>query len=166
MGENKEIKDLKKRINMRNRTSEWFECGISYLKLNDKGEIKEVKEKYVVEALTFGSAEEVIIKEILPYATEGGVTVRTVARPKYQEVCFSDDAKDDKFYKVKILTKEINENDGSEKEVPSFHLIQASSLETARNAVINTVYEASMADYEIASISKTSVIDVVEKETE
>lgn len=148
---------------MRNKTSEWFECGVSYLKQNDKGEIKEVKERYVVEAPTFGSAEEVIIKEILPYVTAGGVTVRTVARPKYQEICFSDDAKDDKFYKVKILTKEINKIDGSEKEVPSFHLIQASSLETARNAVINTVYAASMADYEIASISKTSILDIIEK---
>lgn len=151
---------------MRNKTSEWFECGVSYLKLNDKGETKEVKEKYVVEAPTFGSAEEIIIKEMYPCATQGGITVKTIVRPKYQEICFSDDTKDNKFYKVKILTKEINEFDGSEKEVPSFHLIQASSLETARNAVINTVYAASMADYEIASISKTSVIDVVEKETE
>lgn len=147
---------------MRNKTSEWFECGVSYLKMNDKGEIKEVKEKYVVEALTFGSAEDTIIKEMLPYATEGGITVKTIARPKYQEICFSDDTKDDKFYKVKILTKEINEIDGSEKEVPTFHLIQASSLETARNAVINTVYATSMADYEIASISKTSILDVFE----
>lgn len=151
---------------MRNKTSEWFECGVSYLKLNDKGETKEVKEKYVVEAPTFGNAEETIINELLNYVEEGGITVRTIARPKYQEICFSDDAKGDKFYKVKILTKEINENDGSEKEVPSFHLIQAVSLETARNAVINTVYAASMVDYEIASISKTSVIDVVVKETE
>lgn len=147
---------------MINRASEWFECGVSYLKQNDKGETKEVKERYVVEAPTFGSAEEAIIKEILPYATEGGITVRTIARPKYQEICFSDDTKDDKFYKVRILTKEINENDGSEKEVPIFHLVQASSLETARNAVINTVYAASMAEYEIASISKTMILDIFE----
>ena len=149
---------------MRNRTSEWFECGISYLKLNDKGEIKEVKEKYVVEAPTFGIAEETIIKEILPYATEGGITVRTIARPKYQEICFSNDTKDNKFYKVKILTKELNEIDGSEKEIPVFHLVQASSLETARNAVINTVYAASMTDYEIASISKTTIVEVLEND--
>jgi len=149
---------------MRNRTSEWFECGVSYLKQNDKGEIKEVKEKYVVEAPTFGIAEETIIKEILPYATEGGITVRTIARPKYQEICFSNDTKDNKFYKVKILTKELNEIDGSEKEIPVFHLVQASSLETARNAVINTVYAASMTDYEIASISKTTIVEVLEND--
>lgn len=149
---------------MRNRTSEWFECGISYLKMNDNGEIKDVKEKYVVEAPTFGIAEETIIKEILPYATEGGITVRTIARPKYQEICFSNDTKDNKFYKVKILTKELNEIDGSEKEIPVFHLVQASSLETARNAVINTVYTASMTDYEIASISKTTIVEVLEND--
>lgn len=147
---------------MRNKTSEWFECGVSYLKLKDNGETKEAKEKYVIEASTFGNAEEKIIGETLTYVDEGGVTVRTITRPKYQEICFSEDAKDDRFYKVKILVKELNENDGSEKEVAVFHLVQASSVESARNAIINTVYARSMADYEIASISKTTILDVFE----
>ena len=148
---------------MRNRTSGWFECGVSYLKLKDNGETKEAKEKYVVEAPTFGSAEEKIIEETLAYVEDGGVTVKTIARPKYQEICFSEDAKDDRFYKVKILMKELND-DGSEKETAIFHLVQASSVESARNAIINTVYAQSMADYEIASISKTAILDVFEKE--
>lgn len=147
---------------MRNQSGFWFECGVSYLKRKENGEIKEVKEKYVVEAQTFGSAEETVIEKTLDYVEDGGVTVRTIARPKYQEICFSEDTNDDKFYKVKILIKELGD-DGSEKEVAIFHLIQASSIERARNAVINTVYARSMADYEIASMSKTSIVSVFEK---
>ena len=146
---------------MRNRTGFWFECGISYLKRKKNGEIKEVKEKYVVEAPTFGNAEEKIISETLTYVDEGSVTVRTIARPRYQEICFSEDDKDDKFYKVKVLMKELND-DGSEKETAMFYLVQASSVERAKNAIVNTVYARSMADYEIASISKTTILDVFE----
>lgn len=148
---------------MRNRTLECFEVGVSYLKTKENGEIKEVKEKYVIEAPTFGSAEEIAIKEVSTYVTDGGVSIKTIARPKYQEICFSEDSADDKFYKVKILTTELND-DGVEKETAIFHLVQAKSLEAARNAIINTVYANSMLNYEIASISKTSILDVFEKE--
>ena len=147
---------------MRNRTLECFEVGVSYLKMKDNGETKEVKEKYVIEAPTFGSAEEIAIREISAYVTDGGVSIKTIARPNYQEICFSDDSATDTFYKVKILITEMND-DGSEKVLAVFHLIQAKSLEAARNAIISTVYAATIVDYEIASISKTSILDVFEK---
>ena len=147
---------------MRNRTLECFEVGVSYLKMKENGETKEVKEKYVIEAPTFGNAEEIAIREISSYVVDGGVIIRTIARPKYQDICFSEDAECENFYKVKILITELND-DGTEKELPIFHLVQAKSLEAARNAIISTVYAGSMADYEIASISKTSIIDVFEQ---
>ena len=147
---------------MRNRTLECFEVGVSYLKMKENGETKEVKEKYVIEAPTFGSAEEIAIKEVSTYVTDGGVSIKTIARPKYQEICFSDDSSSDRFYKVKILTTELND-EGIEKETAIFHLVEAKSLEEARNAIINTVYANSMQDYEIASISKTSIFGVFEK---
>ena len=42
---------------MRSKTSSWFECAVSYEKVQDNGTQKMVTEKYVVEALSFTEAE-------------------------------------------------------------------------------------------------------------
>ena len=48
---------------MRSRTANWFETTVRYERQTEDGQ-KKVNETYVVDALTFGEAEEVITKEM------------------------------------------------------------------------------------------------------
>ena len=52
---------------MRSRTSNWFETAIRYDKTMEDGMTKKVIENYVVDALSFGEAEERITEEMSAY---------------------------------------------------------------------------------------------------
>ena len=52
---------------MRSRTANWYETSIRYEKTMEDGMQKKVTELYVVDALSFGEAEETITKEMSAY---------------------------------------------------------------------------------------------------
>ena len=49
---------------MRSRTANWFECTVRYERQMEDGMTKKVPELYVVDALSFGEAEEAITREM------------------------------------------------------------------------------------------------------
>ena len=49
---------------MRSRTAMWFETKVRYEKMMEDGKQKRVTETYVVDALSFGEAEERITEEM------------------------------------------------------------------------------------------------------
>ncbi len=157
--------------NLRNRSSFWMEAIVAFNEQNEKGFTKEVKERYVVEAATFIDAET-RIREEYKYANKPIKTVSGIIRPKYGTICFSDDAAAENFYKVKVCISEeveVKTRKGGvrtkTKVVSHFHLVQAASVEGARQAVKDVVYKDSNADYEIADIVKTRILDVLEKDS-
>ena len=48
---------------MRSRTANWFETRVRYDKMMEDGQNKKTTETYVVDAYTFGEAEEAITKD-------------------------------------------------------------------------------------------------------
>ena len=52
---------------MRSVNKRWFETIVRYDKTMESGEVKKVNEVYVVDAITFGEAEESITREMKPY---------------------------------------------------------------------------------------------------
>ena len=52
---------------MRSRTANWFETRVRYDKMMEDGQNKKTTETYVVDAYTFGEAEEAITKEMGAY---------------------------------------------------------------------------------------------------
>ncbi len=156
-------------LNLRNRSGFWVETGISYTTTNEKGLTKEISEKYVVEAADFGQAEDRIRKEM--NCANRSIKVKTVVRPKYGEICFADNSQIDTFFKVKVVVTEeieVRTRKGGvrtkSKAVSHFHLVQAQSVEGARQAIKDVVYKDSNADWEIADIVKTRVLDVLERD--
>lgn len=154
--------------NLRNRSGFWMEAQLAFTETNEKGISKEVKERYVVEAATFIDAEQKVRKE-LEYANRPIKKVCSIVIPKYGTICFSDDATAENFYKCKVvITEEIEVKTRKggvrtkTKCVSHFHLVQAPSVEAARKAVIDVVYNDSNADYEIADVVKTRILDVLE----
>lgn len=156
--------------NFRNRSGFWMEAVLAFNERNEKGFSKEVKERYVVEASSFIDGEKKLRDE-LTYANRPIKSVAGMIRPKYGEICFNQDAGAENYYKVKVcITEEIEVRTRkggvrTKTKVQShFHLVQASNVEEARQAIKDVVYKDSTADYEIADIVKTRILDVLEKD--
>lgn len=134
----------------------WFECKVRYDKLQENGAAKKVNEPYLVDALTFTEAEARIIEEITPFIS-GEFTISAVKKTRISEIFW--DQTGDKYYMVKVNFITLDEKSGMEKRSASFILTHASDLEGAI-ATFNENMKGTMADYEIASVAETPIMDV------
>ena len=145
---------------MRSRTSNWFETTIRYDKLAEDGTQKKVNELYVVDALTFGEAENTITKEMSSYIS-GDFEVKNINPTAYGEIFFSDNDSDDRWYKARLQFITIDEKSEKEKRTSVTYLVQAATLNGAIKH-IEEVMGGTMIDYVIANISETRIMDVYE----
>ena len=136
----------------------FFECKIRYEKVAENGMNKKVTEPYLVDALSFTEAESRIIEEVTPYMT-GEFVVSGVARANYSELFFCEDDEADKWYKCKLYFITLDEKTGIEKKEATNVLVQASDLKDAIKK-LDEGMKGTMADYEIASVSETAIMDV------
>ena len=134
----------------------WFLCKVSYEKILENGMQKKVTEPYLVDALSFTEAEARIIEEMRPFIT-GEFTVSAVGRAKLSEVFFNEDG--DRYYKAKIYFITLDEKSGIEKKTAAQMLVQASNLKEAIT-VLEEGMKGTLADYTIASIAETQIMDV------
>ena len=145
---------------MRTKTAIWFECKIRYEKVMEDGLQKKVTEQYVVDALSFGDAENRIVEEMSSYIS-GEFEVKDVKMATYKEVFFCDDADADKWFKAKLQFITIDENTEKEKRSTVYYLVQAASFDGAVKN-INDVMNGTMIDYNKSNISETKIMDVFE----
>ena len=146
---------------MRTRTAVWYETTVRYDRQTEDGGQKKVSEVYVVDALSFGEAEEVITKEMEAFVT-GEFDVKKIAIAPYTEVFFSEDEGDDKFFRATVAMITLDERTGKEKKTNVNFLVQAKNIETARRYVVDAFLNTQI-DYEINRLVETKILDVFEK---
>lgn len=136
----------------------WFECKIRYDKTMENGMNKKVTEPYLVDALSFTEAEARIIEEMSPFIS-GEFIVSDIKRANYSELFPCDEEAADRWFKCKLLFVTLDEKSGAEKKTSSQVLVQAADL---RDAVkkLDEGMKGTMADYQIASVAETPLIDV------
>ena len=136
----------------------WFECKIRYEKTMENGMVKKVNEPYLVDALSFTEAEARIIEEISPFVS-GEFTVSDIKRANYSELFPSEEEAADKWFKCKLVFIMLDEKSGAEKKTSTQVLVQAADL---RDAVkkLDEGMKGTMADYQIAMVSETPIMDV------
>lgn len=136
----------------------WFEVKIRYEKMMDNGMNKKVTEPYLFDALSFTESEGKCIQEMTPFIT-GEFTVSDIKRANYSEIFFSEEDSADRWFKCKLLFITLDEKNGSEKKTATNVLVQAADL---RDAVkkLDDGMKGTMADYQIASVSETAIMDV------
>lgn len=134
----------------------WFECRVSYDKVQENGAIKRITEAYLVEADNFTEAEDSITKAMQPYIS-GDFTVSAVRRRNYDNVIESGEG--DYFYRVKLIIITIDEKTAAEKKNNLFLLVQADDLETALYDVKEYMRD-SVDDWNFHTITETSILDV------
>ena len=134
----------------------WFECKISYEKMMENGVQKKVTEPYLVDALSFTEAEARIIEDMKPYVS-GEFIVADIKRARIAELFFNENG--DRYYKVKVFFITLDEVSGAEKKTAAQMMAQASDIKEAI-AVLENGMKGTLADYAIASISETPIMDV------
>lgn len=140
----------------------WFLCTIKYDKVAENGLVKRASEKYLFDSLSFTESEGRCIEEMTPFIS-GEFTVSDIKRANYSEIFFSDEESADKYFKCKLYFITIDEKSGTEKKTSTDILVQAANL---RDAVkkMDEGMKGTMADYVIASVSETQIIDVFKYE--
>ena len=134
----------------------WFECKIKYEKTAEEGKIVKVNEGYLVDALSFTEAEARIIEEMKPFIS-GEFEVANIKRSRINEMFFNENG--DKWYRSKVNFVTLDEEKGIEKRTGVTMMVQASTMKEALDGIIEGM-KGSMADYEIANIAETTIIDV------
>lgn len=136
----------------------FFECKIRYEKVAENGMNKKVSEQYLVDALSFTEAEARIISEMTPFIS-GEFTVSDIKRSNYSELFPSEKDGADLWFKCKLYYITLDEKSGAEKKTSCYMLVQASDL---RDAVkkLDEGMKGTMADYVIASVTETAIMDV------
>jgi hypothetical protein len=138
----------------------WFECKVSYEKMQEGGFVKKVTEVYLVDALSCTEAETRAIEHLKPYVS-GELAVTGIKRARLSELYFGSDG--DRYYKVRVFFVTLDERSGGEKKVAAQMLSQASSVREAIDA-LDEGMKGTLADYEIASVSETAIMDVIRYE--
>ncbi len=136
----------------------WMECKIRYEKVMENGMNKKVTEPYLVDALSFTEAEARIIEEMTPFIS-GEFTVSDIKRANYSELFPSEEEEADRWYKVKLVFITLDEKSGAEKKVSSYVLVQAANTDDAVKK-LHEGMKSTMADYVIASVTETAIMDV------
>ena len=122
----------------------------------ETGMQKAVNEPYLVDALSFTEAESRITEEMAPFIS-GEFTVSAVKREKLSEVFYDETG--DKWYKVKYNIITVDEKTAVEKKTSVTTLVQAANFQAALDNFMEGM-KGTMADFEIASITETPLMDV------
>ena len=134
----------------------WFECKVTYDKMMGNGVQKKVSEPYLVDALSFTEAEARIIEEVTPFIS-GEFSVEAVGKARISEIFFNEEG--DRFFKFKVNYITLNEKTGAEKKTAVKMISQACTLKEAIS-VLEEGMKNTMADYSIAEVKETMLMDV------
>ncbi len=134
----------------------WFLCKVKYDRNGDDGAIVKVNESYLVDALSFTEAEERINEEMSPFIS-GDFLVSDIRRARIMEIFENETG--DRWFRCKLYFISLDEEKGVEKKTAAAMFAQASTLKEAVE-VVEKGMKGSLADYEIASVTETNVMEV------
>ena len=134
----------------------YFLVKVKIEKPTDFSKIEKVTEQHLVDALSFTEAETRIIEEMKPFVN-GEFEVSNITPQKINEIFYNDSG--DKWFKAKVNFVTLNEENGKEKKTSVNMLAQANDVKDAEH-IIKAGMNGTLADYEIASISETKILEV------
>lgn len=140
----------------------WFECKVKYERAAEQGTMTKVNESYLIDALSFTEAEARIVEEIQPFIS-GDFTVANIKRARISEMFFNENG--DKWFRSKVFFITYDEESGKEKNTAAQMMIQADSIQNALDTLVQGM-KGTLADYRVAGITETNIIDVFKYSTE
>lgn len=138
--------------------TEWFEVTIAYDAISESGADVVKKEVYLVDAVSFGDAEERVYNERKAFIT-GDSLVAKVKRVKYEEIIQHVDDVKDKYYKGRIELISFDETSGEEKRNRYNILVNASDFYDAVERLKDGM-KVWLSDIEVISMQETPILEV------
>lgn len=136
----------------------FYEVTTKVTRTNERGEEKEVLERYVIkDCLSFQEAEERAVKTYADYSLDGDVVA--IRRSKLYEIV-NESKTDGKYFKVKLASVFIDEKTGKEKMTYYHVLLNADSMDEA-NKTMQEYMKAGMADFLLLEIKETKFNEVI-----
>ena len=133
----------------------YYEVKASIISQDKDGMIKRVRTALVIDAASFGDAENTALKILGEEHADPQILAITPA--SYNEVYAGQFC--ERFFKVKVKT--IVYSDGKEKERNIFYLVDAQDINEAKN-IIKSIYGKLMTDeYDIIAIVETPITTFV-----
>lgn len=138
---------------------DYYSCRISYDKVDENGLSRKALESYVVEADSFGDAENRIKEELASYISSE-VIVEDVSKTLFKEVFVTDDGTGDRWYKARLAFITFDERTKREKHSIVNYLVQGNTInEAVKN--IDSVLGKTMFDYQSMSVQYSAFVDVM-----
>ena len=134
----------------------WFKVKVKYEKTAEEGKIVKVSEEYLFDALSFTEAEARANEELKPFISGEFITT-TITRARINELFTNVNG--DKWYKSKVYFISLDEEKGVEKRTACNMMVQANNVKEAWDGLQEGM-KGTMADYEVASIVETAILDV------
>ena len=134
----------------------WFEVKVKYEKTLDEGKISKVSELYLFDALNFADAENRANEELIPFIS-GEFIASSIRRARINEMFFNENGS--KWYRAKVNFISLDEEKGIEKKTATTMMVQASDIKDALEVLVAGM-KGTMADYEVAGINETMILDV------
>lgn len=145
----------------RTKKAQWFECKVRHPKTTEDGMRKTVTEQYVVEATSFGDAEDRISEAMLQgIQRDETIEVLAVKIASYKEVVFSDMDAYDKWFRAKVSFLHLDEQTGKEKKSSVTYLLNAANVNIAVRNIDDLMGDT--CDYEQSHITETKIVEVLE----
>ena len=137
----------------------WYECKVTHNVMNEDG-VKTVTEPYLVEALSVTEAATRITAEL---EGDGDITIEGVTRKRLQEVFLEAGEWEHPFFLSKVALTTLDEKSGAEREQTYAYLIEAETLKDAMQR-LEAEFRGGVSDWELLSLSKSPIVEVVIKE--
>ena len=143
----------------------YFVSKFSYDAINEKGATTKVKDEFLINAETFTMAEAMTIKENEnSNVTDIAISALTISKVN-EVVFFESDEKDPdviyKFFKVKIIFFDLDENTGKTKKLTEYKLVESPSISKTHEIVKNFL-STSVMEFKIEKVEETRISAVVE----
>jgi hypothetical protein len=133
-----------------------FEVKVKYQKLKVDGREASTTENYLLDAISFGDAEEKIHKELEPYIS-GDFGIVSIKHSKYSEIHPDDNG--DRWFAQKVAFIAIDEEKGVERRSNTVMLVQANNTGEVIDRM-NRILKDTVSDYELPAVRETNLMDV------
>ena len=123
-------------------------------RVNETGKEENLTLGYIVDAVTFGEAENKISQEL----DGGNFQVTQIKLSPYQEYLVEEDKY--RFFKVVVTMTDINENSGKEKKVKVNYLVAADDQKEAVKEV-EEFNRDTIVNWEVTALNETNIVGVL-----
>lgn len=135
----------------------FYEANTKVIRMNEKGEEKQVVERYVIQSCeTFAEAEERAAKTYAYDNTDGEVVA--IKRSNLYEIV-NDNAKKEKYFRAKLGSIFVDDN-GKEKMTYYHVLLSADNMDEAQK-IMKEYMNQGMNDFILLEIKESKVTDLI-----